>query len=128
VIEQVERIRVAWMDTDAGGRIHFTAVFRWVEAAETALMRRLGLMEGWDNFPRRHVEADYLKVLVFEDEVEVRLRVDRVGSTSITYGWELVKDAEPYVSGRHTVVHVDERGRAAELPDRLRARLSDQAA
>jgi YbgC/YbaW family acyl-CoA thioester hydrolase len=112
------------VDTDAGGRIHFTAVFRWVEAAETALMRRLGLMEGWANFPRRHVEADYLKVLVFEDEVEVRLRVERVGSTSITYGWDLVKDSEPYVSGSHTVVHVDDEGRASELPEALRAVLS----
>jgi acyl-CoA thioester hydrolase len=112
------------VDTDAGGRIHFTAVFRWVEAAETALMRRLELMEGWANFPRRHVEADYLKVLVFEDEVEVRLRVERVGSTSITYGWDLVKDSEPYVSGSHTVVHVDDEGRASELPEALRTVLS----
>jgi acyl-CoA thioester hydrolase len=112
------------VDTDAGGRIHFTAVFRWVEAAETALMRRLGLMEGWANFPRRHVEADYLRVLVFEDEVEVRLRVERVGSTSITYGWDLVKDSEPYVSGSHTVVHVDDEGRASELPEALRTVLS----
>jgi acyl-CoA thioester hydrolase len=115
------------VDTDAGGRIHFTAVFRWVEAAEVALMRRLGLMEGWGDFPRRHVEADYLKVLVFEDEVEVRLRVDRVGSTSITYGWDLVKDAEPYVSGSHTIVHVDEQGRPAQLPAQLRASLDNQA-
>jgi acyl-CoA thioester hydrolase len=124
VIEQVERTRVAWVDTDAGGRIHFTAVFRWVEAAETALMRRLGVLEGWGNYPRRHVEVDYLKVLVFEDEVEVRLRVDRVGSTSITYGWEIAKDGEPYVRGNHTVVHVDDEGRAAELPEAVRAALS----
>jgi acyl-CoA thioester hydrolase len=39
VVEQVERARVAWVDTDAGGRIHFTAAFRWAEAAETELMR-----------------------------------------------------------------------------------------
>jgi acyl-CoA thioesterase FadM len=30
-VEQVERAHVAWVDTDAGGRIHFTAVFRWAE-------------------------------------------------------------------------------------------------
>jgi YbgC/YbaW family acyl-CoA thioester hydrolase len=124
VIEQVERTRVAWVDTDAGGRIHFTAVFRWVEAAETALMRRLGLMEGWDNYPRRHVEADYLKVLVFEDEVEVRLRVERVGSTSITYAWDIAKADEVAVQGRHTVVHVDEEGRASELSADVRAALT----
>jgi YbgC/YbaW family acyl-CoA thioester hydrolase len=124
VIEQVERTRVGWIDTDAGGRIHFTAVFRWVEAAETALMRGLGLTEGWGNYPRRHVEADYLKVLVFEDEVEVRLRLERVGRTSITYAWEIAKNGEPYVRGSHTVVHVDDEGRSAELPQAVRAALS----
>ena len=124
MIEQVDRTRVAWIDTDAGGRIHFTAVFRWVEAAETALMRGRGLTEGWGNYPRRHVEADYLKVLVFEDEVEVRLRVKRVGRTSITYAWEIAKDGESYVRGSHTVVHVDDEGRAAELPQAVRAAVS----
>jgi acyl-CoA thioester hydrolase len=115
---------VAWADTDAGGRIHFTAVFHWVEAAETALMRRLELLEGWGNYPRRHVEVEYLKVLVFEDEIEVRLRVDRVGRTSITYAWEIAKDGEAYVRGSHTVVHVDEQGRASDLPGAVRSALS----
>jgi YbgC/YbaW family acyl-CoA thioester hydrolase len=124
MIEQVERARVAWIDTDAGGRIHFTAVFRWVEAAETALMRRLGLTEGWGNYPRRHVEADYLKVLVFEDDVEVRLRVERVGRTSITYAWDIAKPGEVFVQGGHTVVHVDDEGLASELPEAVRAALS----
>jgi len=45
-IEQVERRRVAWIDTDAGGRIHFTAAFRYAEAAETELMRSVGLLGG----------------------------------------------------------------------------------
>jgi acyl-CoA thioester hydrolase len=86
-------------------------------------MRRFGLLEGWGNYPRRHVEAEYLKVLVFEDDVEVRLRVERVGRTSITYGWEIVKSGEVYVHGRHTVVHVDDAGSAAELPQPVRAAL-----
>ena len=124
MIEHVERARVAWIDTDAGGRIHFTAVFRWVEAAETALMRRLGLTEGWGNYPRRHVEADYRKVLVFEDDVEVRLRVERVGRTSITYAWDIAKAGEVFVQGGHTVVHVDDEGLASELPEAVRAALS----
>src|SRR5207247_3063539 len=59
----VGRSRVAWIDTDAGGRIHFTAAFRWAEAAETALLRSLGLLDGWGDYPRRAVEAEYLAVL-----------------------------------------------------------------
>jgi YbgC/YbaW family acyl-CoA thioester hydrolase len=122
--EQIERGRVAWVDTDAGGRIHFTSAFRWAEAAETALLRRLGLLEAWGDYPRRHVEAEYLEVLVFEDEFETHLRVDAVGRTSITYGWEIRRGGEVCIRGNHTVVRVDRSGRPERLPDSLRAQLS----
>jgi acyl-CoA thioester hydrolase len=124
VAEQIERGRVAWVDTDAGGRIHFTAVFRWAEAAETALMRRLGLLAEWGDYPRRHAEAEYLQVLRFEDVFETRLRVDAVGRTSITYGWEIVRDGEVCIRGNHTVVRVDGTGRPEPLPDAVKAQLS----
>src|SRR5919204_6410114 len=120
----VERTRVAWVDTDAGGRIHFTAAFRWAEEAETSLARRLGLLDSWGSYPRRRVEAEYLKVLVFEDEIEVRLRVETVGRTSITYGWEIAKEGEPYVTGRHIAVRVDRDGSPEPLPDDVRAALA----
>jgi acyl-CoA thioester hydrolase len=124
VVEQVEQARVAWVDTDAGGRIHFTAAFRWAEAAETALMRRLGFLEdAWGDYPRRRVEAEYLQVLRFEDEVETRLRVDKVGRTSITYAWTIAKDGRPYIKGRHTVVHVDAEGRPEPIDDAVRTAL-----
>ncbi len=124
MVEQVEQARVAWVDTDAGGRIHFTAAFRWAEAAETALMRRLGFLGGqWGDYPRRKVEAEYLQVLRFEDEVEIRLRVENVGRTSVTYAWTIAKDGEPYIKGRHTVVHVDAEGRPEPLADAVRAEL-----
>ena len=122
--EEVYRTRVAWVDTDAGGRIHFTAAFRWAEVAETALARRVGLLGEWGRYPRRRVEAEYLRVLVFEDEIEVRLRVDSVATTSIAYVWEISKDGEAYVKGRHTVVRVDAEGRPDPLSDKMRARLT----
>ena len=115
-VEHRERRRVAWIDTDAGGRIHFTAVFRYVESAETGLRRELGLMADWGDYPRRRVEADYLRVLRFEDEVEVRIFPERLGRTSITWAWEIERDGEPCVEGRHTVVHVDADGRPSGLP------------
>ena len=124
MVEHVERDRVAWVDTDAGGRIHFTAAFRWAEKAETGLARKLGLLDRWGSYPRRRVEAEFLKVLVFEDEIEVRIRVERVGRTSITYAWEIAKDGEPYVVGGHTVVFVDGEGRPEPLTDEIRAALS----
>jgi YbgC/YbaW family acyl-CoA thioester hydrolase len=124
VAEQVERFRVEWVDTDAGGRIHFTAAFRWAEATETALTRRLGLLAGWGDYPRRKVEAEYLQVLRFGDPLEVTLRVERVGRTSVTYAWEIRRDGELAVTGRHTVVHVDAAGRPDPIADAVRAALT----
>jgi YbgC/YbaW family acyl-CoA thioester hydrolase len=123
-VEQVERMRVAWVDTDAGGRIHFSNAFRWAEIAETGLMRRLGMLERWGDYPRRHVEAEFFQVLRFEDEFEVRLRVEAVGRTSITYAWTIERDGELYISGRHTVVNVGRDGRPQPLADEVRAALS----
>ena len=123
-VEHVERLRVAWVDTDAGGRIHFTNAFRWAEIAEIGLMRALLSLDEWGDFPRKQVQAEFLRVLRFDDEIEVRIRAERIGRTSITYAWTISKDAEPYVVGGHTVVHVGADGRPAPLPDRVRAALS----
>ena len=127
--EQVERMRVAWVDTDAGGRIHFTNAFRWAEVAETSLMRRIGMLDGWGDFPRKHVEAEFHHVLRFDDEFDVRLRVEAVGRTSITYAWTLEREGEICVSGRHTVVNVDRDGRPGPgSDDRGAARRSSPGA
>ena len=123
-VEHVERTRVAWVDTDAGGRIHFTAAFRWAELAETGIRRKLGLIEEWGSYPRRKVEAEFLHVLVFEDEVEVRIWVERLGETSITWAFEITRDGEVCVRGNLVVVHVDADGRPAPLTEKERAALS----
>jgi YbgC/YbaW family acyl-CoA thioester hydrolase len=121
----ISQSRVAWIDTDAGGRIHFTAAFRWAEAAETGLMRSLGLLDVWGDYPRRAVEAEYLAVLRFEDEFEVELTVEKVGKSSITYAWEIRRlDGEVCIRGRHTAVHVDADGRPAPLSPEARRALA----
>ena len=125
--ETVYRARVAWIDTDAGGRIHFTVAFRWAEAAESTLYRELGLIgDRKGDYPRRHVEADYLKVLRFEDEVEVHLRVAKVGRTSVTFTWDVRHEGDIAIKGTHTVVRVDENGRPKPIDDRHRELLEYQ--
>lgn len=123
----VYRRRVDWVDTDAGGRIHFTAVFRWAEAAETALGRELGLLDEWGNMPRRAVEAEYLSVLRFDDEFDLELAPEHVGTSSVTYAWEIHRDGELCIRGRHTVVHVDADGRPSPLTAQMRRALAGTA-
>jgi acyl-CoA thioester hydrolase len=119
-----EHLRVRWVDTDAGGRIHFTAAFRWAEAAELELYRKVGLLDRVPHLPRRHVEADFHRVLVFDDEIEVTLSVASVGTTSLSFEWQITRDGELAIDGRHTVVNVDEDGRPQRLDDAFRAALA----
>jgi acyl-CoA thioester hydrolase len=88
-------------------------------------MRSLEHIGSWGDYPRRAVEAEYLAVLRFDDEFEVELGIDRVGTTSITYGWEIRRPAgEVCIRGRHTAVHVDGDGRPAPLSVEMRGALS----
>ncbi len=70
------------------------------------------------------MEAEYLAVLRFEDEFELELAPERVGTSSITYGWEIRRDGEVCIRGRHTAVHVDAAGRPAPLSPAARRALA----
>ncbi|MDA3624610.1 thioesterase family protein [Saccharopolyspora sp. WRP15-2] len=113
--ELVRPHRVAFADTDASGRIHWTSVFRWAELAEHDLLRRSGVTDV-SRFPRKATEAVYHRALAAGDEIEIRLAAERVGRTSVTYGWLVLRDGETCVEGRHTVVHVDDDGRPTPWP------------
>jgi acyl-CoA thioester hydrolase len=117
----VETIRVPLADTDASGRIHWTAVFRWAEAAEHALLRRLGRTPGEaGSYPRRAAEVVYHRPLSFDDEIEVQLGIGASGRTSVTFTWHIVSSGQICADGRHTVVHVDQEGKPSPWPARLR--------
>lgn len=116
------RGRVAWVDTDASRRIHFTAPFRWAEAAEHDLLRRLG-HSFHGGFPRVDVQATYRAALTFDDEYEVILGVDHVGRTSIAYTWQIRANGDTAITGRHRVVYVADTDQATALPRVLREQL-----
>jgi YbgC/YbaW family acyl-CoA thioester hydrolase len=128
MIEHVERMRVAWVDTDASGRIHYTAALRYFEAAEHALLRRLfaqgSPIERTFGLPRVHVEADYKAPLHYPDEFECSARVTALGRSSVTFGYEIRRDGSVCIVGRIVAVAVDLGGTTIPLPDPLRAVLA----
>ena len=123
----VERLRVEWVDTDASGRIHYTAGFRYFEAAEHSLARQLlggSLPQDLSiaGFPRVHVEADLKAELVAGDLIDCTARVIAVGRTSVTYGFEVTRhDGQLCLTGRIVAVAIDDEGRPIPLPPSIRA-------
>ena len=114
--------RIRFVDTDASGRIHYTAVLRHFEAAEFEFMRSLGhpysSLEG--SYPRVHVECDYLSALLSDDLIATAVTVDRVGSTSYTLAFAVAVDGRAAAKGKITVVCIDRKtGRPQPLPAAL---------
>jgi len=80
------RRRIEWIDTDAAGIFHWTAVCRLAEAAEAVLHTALGIERfTFGATPRVSVHFDFSRSLRFNDEVETVLSVERVGRTSVRY-------------------------------------------
>ena len=117
----VVRKRVEWADTDASGWYHNTVVLHWVEQAENELLDRLGILhELTGRIPRVHIEVDYRTVLRFRDEVDVDLRIEEVGRSSVTYRFEVRRGDDLAAEGAFTMVHVDPEGRARPWSDHHR--------
>lgn len=104
--------RVEWMDTDAAGIHHNTAITRFVESAEAALMRELGVDGYFESAPRVHFEVTYEAPLLFGQVVSTSVWVEHLGTSSLTIGFEVW--GEPVAdearrraaAGRYVTVHL----------------------
>lgn len=130
-------VRVAFVDVDSSMRIHFTAMFRYMEIAEHELMRSLGLPYSTSlvnhAFPRVHLECDFQGAIRYDDEIDVVARVERVGTSSWTVAFAAyaagaaLSDAPPLATGRMTIVSMNPTTeRAAPLPEELRRALTSE--
>jgi acyl-CoA thioester hydrolase len=78
---------------------------RWVEQAESLLYECLEIAETTaGRVPRVHFEIDYVSRLYFRDIFHVNLSVERVGTTSLTYTFEIIGRNALAARGRFVVV------------------------
>jgi acyl-CoA thioester hydrolase len=142
----VHRDLVQFSDTDMAGIVHFSNFFRFMERAEHAFFRSLGLsiverpgtiptMEGNPvGWPRVHASCDFFTPLFFEDEVEVELLVEELRTRSIRYLFRVRKlDGTLAAEGRIAAVCVQkdkEKGgmKAVEIPARVKDKLESAPA
>jgi YbgC/YbaW family acyl-CoA thioester hydrolase len=117
--------RIRFVDTDASGRIHYTALMRHFEAAEFEFLRAIGcpylsFSREDGGFPRVHVEADYLAALRCEDVISTEVTVDRIGATSYTLAFSVTSNGRAAGRGKITVVCMDHQTqRPKPLPERF---------
>lgn len=80
---------IEWVDTDAAGHQHNSAVLRFVEACEAKLFRDLDLPEYFPSAPRVRHELNYQAKLYFGQQVTTTVVVEKIGRTSMTFSFEV---------------------------------------
>lgn len=90
---------VEWVDTDAAGHQHNSAIMRWVESAEAELFRQLRLPEYFPTAPRVHQSINFLGKLWFGQRVSTTLWVKKIGTTSMTFSFEVQGHSMPERAG-----------------------------
>ena len=131
--------RVEFRDTDTAGITHFSVFFVWMEQAEHAALRDLGLsvhsqnaVQGTISWPRVSAAAcDYRSPVRFEDLVQIEVRISELGTRSVTYNIEFSCEDRPVAIGRITTVCCqlmeDGRWSSIPIPADVRSRLATLA-
>jgi 4-hydroxybenzoyl-CoA thioesterase/acyl-CoA thioester hydrolase len=133
------RRRVEFRDTDAAGIVHFSAFFFWMESAEHELLRAAGVhvvdrLPSDDtgesvtaSWPRVSAACDYKAAIRFGDEVDIRVGIEDIGHSSITFSFRFEHEGIWVAQGRIVAVRCVMRpGRKPEpvaIPADIRGRL-----
>lgn len=133
---------VQFADTDVAGVMHFSNYFRLMEEVEHAFWRSLGLsvhlaagqterqqallssagVTAAFSWPRVAVSCEYAAPARFEDVLELRFRIDRIGTKSLDQQVEFVRDGIRIAVGKMTVVCCamgPDGFRAIEIPQKV---------
>ncbi|MBI4361834.1 MAG: acyl-CoA thioesterase [Euryarchaeota archaeon] len=123
-------LRVHAGDTDMAGIAYYPRIFHFFELGVEDLFRHAGFRRGFFAreknilFPRVAARADFRAPLRAGDPLRLETRVERAGTTSITYGFRLHHGDVPASEGRMTAVALDRATqRPIPLPGELRERV-----
>ena len=121
-------LRVYYADTDAGGVVYHAAYLRFAEQARTEMLRDAGfehaalLNETGIAFAVRHLEIDYRRPAVLDDQLIIETRLTHLGNARMDMEQVFLKNGAAIVTIHLTLVCMDvHTQKAARLPEECRA-------
>lgn len=118
-------IRVYYEDTDLAGIVYYANYFKFIERGRSEWVRLLGVdqkamkADGYV-FVVRRVQADYLQSGYYDDQLEVRSDLVKLGSASFDLRQEVWRGDACLFTSDVTIVMVGPNGRAARIPADIR--------
>jgi YbgC/YbaW family acyl-CoA thioester hydrolase len=128
------RLRVRWAEVDAQQVVFNGHYLTYLDVAISEYWRAVGLpypdafaQLGGDIFVRQHQLA-YHAPARLDDGLDIGLRCERIGNSSMTIAWEVRCDHRLLVSGEATYVYIElSTGRPQKVPDVVRDQVQAQA-
>jgi len=123
-------VRVQFFEVDLQGVVFNMWYLAWFDTAMSLFMASLGfpydesMRDGWD-VQLVHTELDWRGGARFGDEVVVEVDTDRIGTTSFTLGYRVLRAGDVLVTAKtvYVVVGIDGSGKRP-VPDDLRKALT----
>ncbi len=126
--------RVEFFETDLAGIVHFANFYRYMEQAEHAFFRSLGLkihgslpdgtVFGW---PRVSATCSFKSPAYYEDELEIGITVQRLTQRSLTTSYHIQRAGVSLAVGEmktaYCVIPVGAKLESAEIPSEYFDRL-----
>ena len=108
--------RVGFDETDAQGVVYYGRYMPYFDRARVEYLRHLGLLadgEGLTEFVMRAQHVEYHAPAKFDDQLEVFVRVAKIGKTSVRWQFEAVDvtTGVHLVTADQTVVQIDHAAR-----------------
>lgn len=104
------RRMVQFAETDMAGVLHFSNYFRLMEEVEHGFWRSVGRSvvfhdgDGSISWPRVKVACEYVAPAHFEDVLDLRLRVERIGEKSLALAVEFARGGQRLATALVTCV------------------------
>jgi acyl-CoA thioester hydrolase len=123
--------RVGFSDTDAQGVVYYGRYMPYFDLARTEYHRHLGAISIRGEFAMRASTVEYHAPARFDDLLEVFVRVERVGTSSVTYDYAAFRldddDADLLMAtAKQTIVLIDlSDRRPVSVPDEFRQRITE---
>lgn len=126
----VHRLRVRYHECDPQGVVFNANHFAYFDVAMTELWRELfgsygAMVRSGTDVQVVDAAASFHAPARFDEQIEVRMAIEKLGTTSFTTGFEVRRDDALLVSGRMVYVCVDtERHEKRAIPPDMRERLA----
>ena len=125
-----ERLFLYYEDTDLAGIVYYANYLKFIERGRSEWVRGLGIDQGKLKaetgvvFAVRRLLADYLKPAVYDDALVVETRLQSLGNARIDLQQSVLRDTQVLFTAEVTLVCMGADGKAARIPQALRAALA----